>query len=301
MKKAAIIILNWNGGEDTFACLESLRALDYPDRLIVLVDNASTDGSPETVLRRFPEASLVRNAENLGYAAGNNAGIRYALEQGADYIFLLNNDTAVEPDFLSRLVEAAERDPALGIIGPKILFFGSRTLWYAGGFLDRATGLTYHRGENEPDRGQYDLPGPVDFASGCGLLARRAVFEQLGGFDPDYHHGYEDTDLCLRAKAAGFGVGYLPRAVIYHRLARASGGRRSPYYLYYRTRNHLLFTGKLGLRTWRFWPVFAWLVLKRIAGSLVHRQPKGALATLAGIYDYYSGNWGQGRGEGFRQ
>lgn len=122
----------------------------------------------------------------------------------------------------------------------------------------------------------------------------------IGYLDQDYFNSHEDADFCLRAKQAGFRVMYEPKSVIYHKLARSMGGRRSPFYLYYRTRNHLLFKKKRNLNAPLFWPVFVFLVLKRIFGSLILGQPMGAWATIAGIYDYYAGNWGKGRGERFQ-
>ena len=132
------------------------------------------------------------------------------------------------------------------------------------------------------------------------MLVRREVFEKIGFLDPDYHHSHEDADFCLKAKKAGFKVVYEPRSVIHHKLARSSGGRKSPFYLYYRTRNHLVFKKKQNIKAAFFWPVFSLLVIKRTFGSLLLGRPKGTWATLTGIYDYYAGNWGRGSGDKFR-
>jgi GT2 family glycosyltransferase len=300
MKRTAIIILNWNSGQDAGECLSSLRAVDRPEHKIYLVDNHSTDGSLALLSAAFPEAKVIGIKENLGFAAGNNVGIRAALLDGFDQVLLLNNDTAVKPDCLAQLARAADIDARIGIVGPKIYFFNSQKLWFAGGRLDRHTGFTYHEGEGEIDRGQYDREKEVDFVSGCAMLIKREVVEKIGTLDPDYYHSHEDADFCLKAIKAGFKVYYEPRSVIYHKLARSSGGRKSPFYLYYRTRNHLIFNKKQKLGSVLFWPVFFSLVVKRVLGSLLLGQPKGALATMTGIYDYYAGHWAKGSGDKFR-
>ena len=300
-EKTAIILVNWNSYQDTSECLASLDKLNPPKPEIILVDNGSIDGSYIKLKNEHPEIKLVRIEKNSGFALGNNAGIRYALQQlGVDYLLFLNNDTVVEPGFLSTLLKAIGLRQDIGIVGPKIYFYNSRTLWFAGGGLKKNTGFTYHIGVGEEDIGQYDEEKSVDFITGCALLVKKAVIERIGVLDPDYYNSHEDSDFCLRAKKAGYKLVYVPKSVIYHKLARTMGGRRSSYYLYYRTRNHLLFKKKLHLKAPFFWPIFLSLVFKRIFGALMLGQPKGAWATIMGIYDYYKGNWGKGSGDKFR-
>lgn len=299
-QQVAVIILNWNGGEDTFECLTSLNRETDANKKIYLVDNASIDNSAFEIKKTFPDTNLIKNSENLGFAAGNNIGIRAALSDGSDYILLLNNDTVVKPNFLSELIRTAESDEKIGIVGPKIYFYDSCILWFAGGMLNRRTGFTYHLGEDQVDSGQFNQTREVDFISGCAMLVKREVFEAIGCLDEDYYHSHEDADFCLRARTAGFKVFYVPKSIVYHKLARASGGRRSPFYLYYRTRNHLLFKHKQHLPAPFFWPVFIILVIKRVLGSFLYRQHRGALGTLNGIYDYFLGKWGKGSGDAYR-
>src|SRR3989339_592778 len=294
-----IIILNWNNFDDASKCIQSVCVANYPKFSIVLVDNASENNSLPRLKAAFGHISFVENKQNLGFTGGNNVGIKYALEHQADYVLLLNNDTVVKPDFLSELVRIAESDPQIGIVGPKIYFSNSKIIWFAGGFLNKKTGFAYHRGENEPDNGQYDNVLEIDFASGCAMLIKKEVFEKIGMLDEDYYHSHEDANFCVKAKEAGFKVVYNPASIIYHKLARSSGGRRSPFYLYYRTRNHLIFKEKLKINVPLFWPVFLLLLTKRIFGSLLMGQPRGAWATICGVIDFYAGKWGRGNGEKF--
>ena len=125
--KVTIILLNWNGKEDTIECLESLKHITYPNYEILLVDNGSTDGSVECFRERYPGMEIIENGENLGFAEGNNVGIRRAMDEGADYVLLLNNDTVVDPEFLGELVKVGESDPKIGIVGPKICYYNNKS------------------------------------------------------------------------------------------------------------------------------------------------------------------------------
>lgn len=293
--KVGIILINWNQGKDTSSCLLSLRGLDYPNYEIVLVDNASTDGSPDRIKAAFPGIVLIKNKENLGFAEGNNVGIRYLMSDKTDYVLLLNNDTEVEPNFLSELVKEAERHNDTGIVGPKILFFDRPDkIWYAGGFFNAVTGKTYHRGQNEADRGQYDLVTEVGFVSGCAMLIKRAVLEKLKGLDPDYFYSHEDVDLCLRAKALGYKLLYIPASRIKHKIAMSSGGRFSPLYIYYRVRNSILFMQKNKFPFWQ--RAYSFLVnpAKMIVFTLLICNFKGAFAAFRGWLDYVRGKSGKG-------
>lgn len=242
LPKVFVIILNWNGYRDTAECLRSLKRLIYPSCEVVVVDNRSTDGSVTKLQEEFKEVVYIENKENLGFAEGNNVGIRYALEHGADYVLLLNNDTLIKADFLEALVKTAEVDEQIGIAGPKIYegLPDSIRLWYAGGSVDWKRMKTVHRGFHEDDRGEWDQVEDVDFVSGCAMLIRRPLLERIGLLDDRYFLYYEDTDYCVRACKAGFRIVYVPQAVVYHKAWTSSGGQSSPLRLYYMTRNRLL-------------------------------------------------------------
>jgi hypothetical protein len=245
----AIIVLTWNQREVTVDCLASLRQLDYPtDRLhVVLVDNGSADGTADAVRAAYPEVTMLVNADNLGFAEGNNVGLRYALTTDAAYAMLLNNDTAVDSMMLQHLVRVAESDPWIGMVGPKILYYDQPdVIWCVGGEIDWRTGSTRRLAAEEPD----EAPGAaeqtdIDFASGCAILVRRAVLEHVGLLDPRFFIYYEETDWCYRTRAGGWRIVYVPMARVWHKVS-ALMGTASPATDYYMNRNVFLFIQKNG-------------------------------------------------------
>lgn len=252
--RVALIILCYNGVADTLACLDSLERLDYPRERyeLVVVDNASADDTPARVRAAYPAATVIETGANLGFAAGNNVGLRYALERGYDYALLLNNDTEVAPDFLRVLVDCAEADPAIGMVGPTITYYERPDLiWSAGGRIDWRRGISAMDGAGAPDTGQYAAPRDVDFVTGCALLCKRAVLERAGLLDERFFMYYEETEWCVRAARAGFRIVHAPAARVLHKIPLNARFDKE-YLAYYMTRNRLLFlraTGA-GLRAW---------------------------------------------------
>ena len=166
LRRVAILVLNWNGKDDTARCLDSLRRLHAPREAeiqVLVVDNGSTDGSVETLRERYPWARIVETGRNLRYAGGNNAGLRVALAEGADFVMLLNNDTEVDPGLVGELLEEADRSPGAGLFGPLILD-ASRRVWFGGGGVNLSLGWTWHRGLGAPDPGAV---GEARAASAC--------------------------------------------------------------------------------------------------------------------------------------
>jgi GT2 family glycosyltransferase len=253
LPRVLIIILCYNGIDLTRACLVSLGRLNYAAFDILVVDNDSHDQTPAVVRAEFPKVQVIEAGANLGFAAGNNIGLRRALERNYDYALLLNNDTEVAPDFLVRMVEAAEADPAAGVVGPTIYYYERPdTIWSAGGLLDWERGRSAMRGIGERDLGQYRDVSAVDFVTGCALLCKRAAIERVGLLDERFFMYYEETEWCVRARRAGLRILHVPRARVLHKIpldARAD----QPYVAYYMTRNRLLF-----LRTTGAGPL-AWL------------------------------------------
>ncbi|NOZ62196.1 MAG: glycosyltransferase family 2 protein, partial [Calditrichaeota bacterium] len=214
----------------------------YPNYRCVVVENGSADDSAQK-LAQFKDIELIRNHENLGFAGGNNSGIKFALKEKFDYILLLNNDTEVNGQFLTFLVAEMEADADVGIAGSKIYYWGSqRKIWSAGGGISRFLKRTYQYAENQMDRGQADQRREVDFVSGCAMLIRREVVEKIGALDPIYFMYYEDVDYCQRAQGAGFKVIYVPQSVVWHKVSATSN--RS-FRDYYRMRNHIIFMRKI--------------------------------------------------------
>jgi GT2 family glycosyltransferase len=230
-----VVILNWNGGSMLLDTVESVLAMDAPVPHVLVVDNASQDGSEQAVRARFPEVEVIDNAANLGFAAGNNVGIRAALAQGAAFVLLLNNDTRVDPAAVNRLRAALLADPRRGMAAPKIYYAGEARplrLWAAGGAWRAFPPRAVMRGLGQLDAGQYDCGEVVPYATGCALLIRRELFETCGLLDEHYFMYQEDYAFCDRVRAQGLQIWYEPGAVIQHRVS-ASTGEGSPAKLRY--------------------------------------------------------------------
>lgn len=243
-----IIVLTYNGVSDTLACLASLRRLDYPAARVqvVVVDNASSDATVAEVRTHFPEVVVVENGANLGFAAGNNVGLRYALVRGYDYALLLNNDTEVAPDCLALLVAAAEREPQVGVVGPTIYYYAApEVIWSAGGRIDWRRGTSLMDGTGERDAGQYPAVRAVDFVTGCALLVKRAALAQAGLLDERFFMYYEETEWAVRVRRAGFTILHVPQARLWHKIPLDARFDKE-YLAYYMTRNRLLFLRAAG-------------------------------------------------------
>jgi len=265
VKKVFIVVLNFNGKEDTLECLASVSRLQVTGyRLqVVVVDNGSMDGSVEKIKSqklKIKNFILIENKENLGFAEGNNVGLRFALKNRADFVLVLNNDTFVDKNLIVELLQTAESCQKAGIFGPKIYFAPGfefhrgryraedlgKVIWYAGGKIDWQNTLFSHRGVDEVDQGQYGQVEETDFVSGCAMFVKREVIEQIGFFDKKFFAYLEDVDFCQRAKKAGFNLLYVPKALLWHKVAQTTGGIGSQLQDYYITRNRLLFGFRWG-------------------------------------------------------
>ena len=239
--EVAVIVLNWNGRDDTLACLESLRAVAYQNFHVTVVDNGSTDGSAGAIRRQFPDVALIETGRNLGFAGGNNVGIRNALQQGADYIFLLNNDTVVAPSLLQELVSAAARCPERGIFTARIYYYAQpERIWSAGVQWLRDRMEFRHVQDDAVNSVDQRGVAQTDYACGCALFARSTIFRDVGLLDAKFFLTYEETDFCYRARRAGIPSYYVPSAVLWHKVSVSFGGSESPLIKYFITRNRLL-------------------------------------------------------------
>jgi hypothetical protein len=294
--RVAVIVLNWNNRDDTLGCLESLRHLDYPNYEIVVVDNGSTDGSVEAVGAFFPKATILETGENLGFAEGNNVGLRHTLAHGADYVVLLNNDTEVAPDFISLLVDAVGATPQAGVAGPTIYYFDRpTTIWSAGGAIDWRRGDTQMIGLDEVDEGQYGTIREVDFVTGCALLARREVIERVGMLDPRFFMYYEEAEWCVRAARAGYKILHVPQAHVWHKIMPTQQ-TASPHIHYYVTRNQLLFLKSTRASMWAWLhtllaeylrTLISWTLKPHWRGKCAQRR-----AMIEAIADFIRGRFG---------
>lgn len=246
LPKINIIIINWNGSDDTLDCLASLMQMTYPDFHVLVLDNGSSAASLEVlrqgIINRFPQVELLALAENTGYTGANNIGLARAVALGADYALLLNNDTEVAPDFLARLVEAAEADPKVAMAGPMIYYHHNPgVIWSAGGRIDWAQGDSTMWGEGVIDNGQFGgQPRDVDFVTGCALLVKVPLVAEFGDLDERFFAYYEETEWCLRARRSNYRILHVPLAHVWHKIS-ATTRESSPRVQYYMTRNRLLF------------------------------------------------------------
>ena len=197
--KVFVVILNYNGGNFIKKCLASVFKNDYPNFEVVVVDNNSTDGSLEMAKSNFSKATFIRNEENIGFSAGNNAGIRFSLERMAEYVCLLNNDAEIEKDFLLKLVEILEKDSKIGIASPVIFNGENKQVWFSKGKINWLTMKATHSTKIETQ----DFY-KTEFVTGCAMIIKADVFNEIGLLDEDYFLYWEDVDISYRAQLAGF-------------------------------------------------------------------------------------------------
>lgn len=233
-----ILVLTFNHWQDTRACLESVYASETADARVVVIDNGSTDETLDAVPRVFPETHLITNPTNLGYAQGNNVGLRFALEQGAEFAVVLNNDVTVARDWLAPLVNAARQEPRGALFGPLVFHANEpNVIQSAGGILPRDW-HAYHRGANETDAGQFAQIEAVDWLTGCAVMARCEALREFGLLDAAFYMYGEDVDWCVRAARAGYGVFCVPPSRVWHKGVQREYSP-SPYITYYSARNEL--------------------------------------------------------------
>ncbi|MBU1000667.1 glycosyltransferase [Patescibacteria group bacterium] len=300
--KIAIVTVNYNGKKDTLEFLESLRKLNVADPFfgngncelkVVIVDNASSDGSVFAIHQSFPKVDVLQTGGNLGFSGGYNKGLDYANIWGADYFLLINNDSLIkDPNLIVELVKTAESDPKIGLVSPKIYFaagfefhkqrYGEKdsgkVIWYGGGRFDWDNIGSIHRGIDEVDKGQYDKTEEMEIISGACVLIKKEVIEKIGMFDEKYFLYFEDSDFVKRARNSGFKTFYSGQAAIYHKVSRSTG-IGSKITDYYHTRNRLIFGMQYGRLRTKF-ALFREAVKLILIGRSAQRQ---------GVLDYYLG------------
>ena len=298
-----IIILNWNNAPDTLECLKSVFQLSYDNFQVLVVDNGSEDDSVARIRSSYPDVEILETGSNLGYAEGNNIGIRQAMQAKTDYIFVLNNDTLVASNMLTELVEFAEARPEVGMVGPLMYCTDpADTLFSTGGFIDWRNGETRNRSMFQPQSAgkNSEQPESVHYIAGCGVLVRRGLIEIAGVLDTEYYLNFEDVEWGVRAWRYGFEVWYVPQAIMWHKIS-ATLGQASPANTYYMTRNALLFF-------WRNAPFhLRWLSILSIIGRTLRTLGAWTLkadyrndnfrslrqANLLALRDFFLGRFGQ--------
>jgi len=258
--KVGVVVLNWKRKNDTLECIDSLFKVDVDDILltVVIVDNNSSDGSVEAFNKiKSPKninLKIIENKSNLGFAGGNNVGIKYLLKNNFDYILTLNNDTYVDKKFVVNLVQCAEKHLNSGAVVSKIYFAKGfefhknrykkqdlgNVIWFAGGLIDWDNIYGSNRGVDEIDKKQYDKIEETDFATGACTLYRAKALKQVGLFNEKYFLYLEDVELSIRLKQSNWNVLYCPSSKIWHKVSQSSkiGGELNDYFL---TRNRLAF------------------------------------------------------------
>jgi GT2 family glycosyltransferase len=291
-----IVIVNWNGWQHTVRCLDSLRQLDYPNFRVIVVDNGSSDGSPERIRAAHPDTEVVEAEKNLGFGGGANIGIHKALDRGAEYVWVLNNDIEVEPATLSSLVSVARSRPGIGVIGAAV--------WRAAPDTEPSMHTEAFRW-----RGEYRLPSacpetgsanaavrhPVDDVAGSSALLDAAMLRQIGPFEERFFHYWDDVEICARARSSGWSVEHACKARLWH-VVGATVPTDSAQAQYYFVRNWLLFSRWAGrgnlLTMFRRAPrmtmglIFARRWLLRGHWNVV-------VASLLGAFDAQRGRYGQ--------
>lgn len=252
--RVAVIIVNWNGKRDTLQCLQSLSKESYRNKEIIVVDNGSTDGSVKAIQDIYPECSVIPEPENIGFAAGNNKGIKQALDRGADAVLLLNNDTTVAANLISSFLSTASVYPS-SILGAKIYqMHHPSKLDHLGGNWNNATGNFDLIGKGESSL-YYTVSIAMDYVCGCAMFIPSSIFHRVGLLDPDYFLYWEDSDFCFRAKRLGYLTRLCPEAKVWH-IGSSSMTTHSIQTIYFWWRNRLRWIDKNltrseKIRVWR--------------------------------------------------
>lgn len=285
--KHAVILVNYNNSRETIDCITSIKkSKDAPH--VIVVDSGSSKESQEELRLAFPDLDLIIS-DNNGFSAGNNIGIKKALRLGAKVIYILNNDTEVNPNLFYRSYRYVVGKNRLA--GGKIYYAKGfefhkqqkgkgNILWYAGGYFDRESVIARHYGVDEEDQGQYDQIKKIDFITGCFIAVPRRVFSRIGFFYEPYFLYLEDLDFCLRAESAGIEVIYNPHLVVYHKNS-SSTVAGSPLVDYYLTRNRLLLGKRHG----------NWRLNLALFKEAITRNWKNKIRRLA-FFDYLTGRMG---------
>ena len=292
--KVWIVVLNWRDAEATAACLASIGASDYRNFRIVVIDNASTDGSVERFVAMVG-IDVIRNSTNLGFTGGVNLGIRQAIAGNADYVWLLNSDATLEPETLSRLVAAAEADPSIGLVSPIFCSPSAPgTVEFCLGRFDPASRTTEQTADIGVAR-QWLRDSPKQIVVlGTALLIRRALIEAIGGLDDQYFAYVEDVDYSLRSLTAGFRNVVEPGSIVYHQFKTPTENPSDcpPHLHYYMSRNYPLLWrkhfGSFVFRRSTIWFLHQRLLQVRRLG----RDEVGVAALLAGLWDGFIGRGG---------
>lgn len=287
--KHAVILVNYNGFKDSIECIESLlKTKNIDDIKIIFVDNASAKNEGTIIGDKFPCVHVIRSDLNGGFSYGNNLGIQYALDNGYEYITLLNNDTVVAPDMFLQLEAYCSSS---NISAPKMYYYSkSNVIWYGGGEINKKTGNAEHTYMN-CDEVFNEKPQSCTFVTGCCMMIKADTFLKVGFLEENYFMYYEDADFCIRLLRAGVGITYVPAAKLWHKVSVSTGGSDSPFSTYYMTRNRLHYVKEnrdfFGMRPYIF------SLVTRVIRMIQCKDREVRRAFKDGIVDHYKGVYGR--------
>jgi len=239
---AITVVVHHNHIEDTLECIESLISQKYSNHLIVFVDNDSRDEGFQSVKLNFPKVNVIHNPKNLGFTGGYNAGIVHALQLNAEYVFIVNNDTVMASDGIGILVKSFMDNIHIGVVSPIIYYYDNPDqIWSAGGKVSKVTlEMIDNHGRNK----SWTKNSERDFLSGCAMMFKRCVLEEVGLFDESFISYFEDLDLSLRVRKAGYLQVLVPNAIVWHKVSQTGGGQDNPLERYFMGRNSFYYFRK---------------------------------------------------------
>jgi GT2 family glycosyltransferase len=283
----SIIVLNWNGKKVLKGCLDSIRAQKFKNSEVIVVDNASTDGSQEMIKKKYAFVKLIKNKENRGYAGGNNIGIKKAK---GEYILILNNDTVLDKNFLKELWSNRKKADILGV---KNFYFDKKNIiWAIGSKVNKFTNRAKLVANNIPDSKKINKI-KVEYLVGSAMLINKKVINKVGFLDESFFAYYEETEWQTRAKNKGFTISWIPSAKLWHKVAYSTGGGRSPLSAYYLVRNRGYYIKKWSKYKFIAYPFWIFEITTRIIYGLIKNR-KYAKASLRGMIDFFNGVKGKG-------
>ncbi len=277
----SIITINYNDPKVTCDLIASIKKNEYPNYEILVIDNDSKKGDPLIIKEKYPEVKLFLSPINLGFAGGNNFGIKRAK---GEFIFLLNNDTVILPNTIGLLIQQLKNDSTIGAVSPKIkYYYNPNIIQYAGSTpISHLTLRNRHIGNRQVDKGQHDLERDTNYAHGAAMMVSKKVVDIIGPMAESYFLYYEELDWCEKIKKAGFRIRYIPTSVVYHKESM-SIGKDSVIKTYYITRNRFLYARR-NIKGWKFFISMLYMAFISI--------PKNTISNLQNfqkIKAYYSG------------
>lgn len=296
-----IVILNWNGWQDTIECVESVLKTNYQNFKILIVDNGSTNDSVKILSEKFPNIEILQTGKNMGYAGGNNRGIERAIADGAEYVFILNNDTVVDENFLLPLVEAMVKDRKIGITGGTIYYYDAPDVIHnMGGYTSFYTGRSYAFGLNTVDEGQFNSPREIPQCCGAAMLIRASLVRDIGAFNEKFFIYCDEPEICTRVRKAGYKITFTPGSKVLHKEGRDSS-RESGLSNFYGLRNRIWIERMYATRFQYFiFNLYFWgyLLPRILLGQIVKRRFHILKVVVLAVWEgYIEGPWEESTGE----